>query len=682
MPNLIIPPRDLPNADAVFPTDSLVVDNGSTVSKATPVQIVAAGLPAATLEEAEAGVLSGKYMSPLTTAAAIAALYGEPDVDSLNDLRSNSAFTLTPGQPGTVSVGQIVRTRREGAALEVLEAGSSGADLVSAGGVRFRLWRDAELGTIVFAGSSTFEGFGAGTLVPPSAGNGWASMPNSFVGLVAAKIGGRARVINRSVGGRNTLSVIGAFVTEIAPWRPRFVVLGTGWTNEDGATDYERAANYLSRVAYLNGMCQSIGATLIVAAFNPVNNLTAGLRRAQYDVKRGLADLGIRVWDFAGGAATDDLTFMSGLNTDDVHANVAGHAVYAEQAQIADFYASGAPRGPRDQKNCFAIKQTDGTADIDACLSVRILPEDHPLSWSILAEIRNDDAADVGGRFLTAGLSSGQEIQLRKTGNGASVVLSLGGTTILSGAMNPAANNMPHQYLICYRARDGRISWYHDGVLVGTATAGLAADARLARVDFGGAIGTGLPAVGYACSDLRVWGTDFKADGRAGRIFSFGERPIENLLADVDMTQRYNAGVGNAAGIRGRIYRRLTGDWIDRWKGSNANGSWTIDPDAGEATCYHSLNLGSPIAFGAGTLADPYRTGPVNWTLPLRFNAPPQHVDITTRPSGAPGGSQPYMLSGISRAWSNAAINDIQAVKLSSNNDATSVVARVKAVGL
>ena len=73
MPNLIIPPRDLPDAVDVFATDSIVVDNGSTVSKATPVRIVDAGRPWATIQEAQAGTASGSSMSPLTTAAAIAA---------------------------------------------------------------------------------------------------------------------------------------------------------------------------------------------------------------------------------------------------------------------------------------------------------------------------------------------------------------------------------------------------------------------------------------------------------------------------------------------------------------------------------------------------------------------------------------------------------------------------------
>lgn len=104
MPNLIIPPRDLPSASTVFPTDNLVVDDGATVSKATVAQVVAAGLPPATLEEAEAGVASGRYMSPVTTAAAIAAQVRE--FQTRQDLID--ALTIGSVDPGQlVSIGGI-----------------------------------------------------------------------------------------------------------------------------------------------------------------------------------------------------------------------------------------------------------------------------------------------------------------------------------------------------------------------------------------------------------------------------------------------------------------------------------------------------------------------------------------------------------------------------------------------
>lgn len=77
MPNLIIPPRDLPSAPEVFDDSVLVVDTGAGVFKATPAQVVDVARPFATIQEAEDGVASGLTMTPLTTAAAITAQIGD-----------------------------------------------------------------------------------------------------------------------------------------------------------------------------------------------------------------------------------------------------------------------------------------------------------------------------------------------------------------------------------------------------------------------------------------------------------------------------------------------------------------------------------------------------------------------------------------------------------------------------
>lgn len=66
-----IRPKDLPAAPTVYASDSIAVDNGSTVLKATPVQIVDAGAPVASQAEALAGVDATKRMTPLTVKQAI-----------------------------------------------------------------------------------------------------------------------------------------------------------------------------------------------------------------------------------------------------------------------------------------------------------------------------------------------------------------------------------------------------------------------------------------------------------------------------------------------------------------------------------------------------------------------------------------------------------------------------------
>lgn len=66
-----IRPNDLPAASAVLTTSALVVDDGLSVEKATPAQVVNAGRPVASEAEAIAGVRNDRAMTPLTTKQAV-----------------------------------------------------------------------------------------------------------------------------------------------------------------------------------------------------------------------------------------------------------------------------------------------------------------------------------------------------------------------------------------------------------------------------------------------------------------------------------------------------------------------------------------------------------------------------------------------------------------------------------
>lgn len=69
-----IRPDDLPAAASVNPASAIIVDDGATVEKATPLQVVDAAIPLASQAEAEAGVNNVKRVTPLRVAQAIAAL--------------------------------------------------------------------------------------------------------------------------------------------------------------------------------------------------------------------------------------------------------------------------------------------------------------------------------------------------------------------------------------------------------------------------------------------------------------------------------------------------------------------------------------------------------------------------------------------------------------------------------
>lgn len=113
MPNLIIPPRDLPPANEVYPSDALVVDNGASVSKATAQQVVDAGRPWATIQDAQDGTASGVSMSPLTTAAAIQAQTSSAINNATAGVRPyasyEQALAVAPNVPAeTLSISAVV----------------------------------------------------------------------------------------------------------------------------------------------------------------------------------------------------------------------------------------------------------------------------------------------------------------------------------------------------------------------------------------------------------------------------------------------------------------------------------------------------------------------------------------------------------------------------------------------
>lgn len=70
----IIRPSDLPPAASVSAGNSIVVDTGSAVEKATPEQVVDAAIPLASQAEAEAGTDNAKRVTPLRVKQAIEAL--------------------------------------------------------------------------------------------------------------------------------------------------------------------------------------------------------------------------------------------------------------------------------------------------------------------------------------------------------------------------------------------------------------------------------------------------------------------------------------------------------------------------------------------------------------------------------------------------------------------------------
>lgn len=119
-----IRPKDLPAATTVTNSAALVIDNGLTVEKSTPLQIVDAGVPQASQAEAEAGTDNTKRVTPLRVAQYVTAQLGGTSLSALFSTKANAAalgVTGTANNMGTFSGDTIPDDQTAKQALQALE---------------------------------------------------------------------------------------------------------------------------------------------------------------------------------------------------------------------------------------------------------------------------------------------------------------------------------------------------------------------------------------------------------------------------------------------------------------------------------------------------------------------------------------------------------------------------------
>ncbi|MFN4131274.1 MAG: pyocin knob domain-containing protein, partial [Paracoccaceae bacterium] len=133
--------------------------------------------------------------------------------------------------------------------------------------------------------------------------------------------------------------------------------------------------------------------------------------------------------------------------------------------------------------------------------------------------------------------------------------------------------------------------------------------------------------------------------------------------------------LGNLVGTVSQSGGVPTGAVIER--GSNANGQFVRFAD-GTMICRHAIALGSRIAFGAGTYADPWRTAGSDWTFPAAFSSAPAVTTISALNSTS--GALRNHCIGMRSVSATSAVA-IQAVALSSLNTDEPVTAHVTAIG-
>ncbi|MBI1620027.1 hypothetical protein [Aquamicrobium zhengzhouense] len=179
--------------------------------------------------------LAGEEADRAETAAIAAALYDGPWVHDVDSLKANTSMTLTPGQAGTVTRGQIVRTRKEGYAYLIPLAGNGHRQ--TAGGVPLEympnsvayaaaLWPDASSQTDCTYVITILEASGASTVdlggvdLPVrlfwEAADGLDLRKNYINGRIIS--GGVKRVVNFADGAAQAPAVLATFASP-ATWK-------------------------------------------------------------------------------------------------------------------------------------------------------------------------------------------------------------------------------------------------------------------------------------------------------------------------------------------------------------------------------------------------------------------------------------------------------------------------------
>lgn len=132
---------------------------------------------------------------------------------------------------------------------------------------------------------------------------------------------------------------------------------------------------------------------------------------------------------------------------------------------------------------------------------------------------------------------------------------------------------------------------------------------------------------------------------------------------------------GNTVGTVSQTAGVPTGAIIE--SGNNINGEYTIYAD-GTLICHTRLDMGSILAFGSGTEANPYRTSSETWTLPMSF------VDDYTYSFGARLGftGQSGGVFGARNGSRNvSSLEGLQIYQISSNNTDGTAFLDIMAIG-
>lgn len=588
----------------------------------------------------------------------------------------NETFTVT------VSAGDLWVTKTSGPYV-VLEPDAVTWDVYTVGGVKLNLCKFGDLGIVVAYGSSTFASNGTTGHVEPGA-NDWIGGPNGVIAQLKSRWGDRALVVNRSQSGRSTFDMLNNFANEVSPYRPNYVIGATGWVNEPGVTNSEKAANYVYNNIKLKSMCEAIGAKYAIAAFNPtnVNNSTN-----QYDVKRALGIAGIPIWDLSAGISKNDYTFLDGYFTDGYHANDAGAKIYTGTINDTLLYQAFPARTEWDRENRLAVLQQN--ADSYGVVKAYMTDADQPPNWTILFEAFNSWTGTEGSfricDMLLTGAGSDFYMYIDERSGSLTLYKYVAGveTQVFASSRSFTEGTRPIQSAVTYNTVTGVMMWMLDGQIVWTGSPGIPSGYKLSTSILGGQDNTvGLGARGIAFADFRIWAKNFLNDGSFTRLYQYRSHPTESLIVDADFTRPYNSIIGNLAGVPIRLFApRTSGTFVDRWSGNGPNGTWRINPANWSLQCDVTYNLGALTSYGAGTYDDPYRTRSAdNIVFPMSFSSTPL-LTPCVRINSTSVDTAARRIFPIVGGWNLVNAYGVQAMRIGSNADTTAAVFRAEISG-
>ncbi len=351
----------------------------------------------------------------------------------------------------------------------------------------------AESKRIVIIGSST------------AAGTGASDYAHSWAGLFTAAMTAKGyTVFNVSIPGDWSGQQHDRFYKDVAPLLPDFVIDAQSLLNDNffisnasGGYDTHTAA-----VRAFIKMVEGIGAIPVVIGQYPNNNFTAEHVSYIKSLYQEWEKLGVQTWDFWGNTADANGHYINGLTVDGAHPTNAGHQAMFDAIPLTYFDAAYTKHSSETPLGA-GVWVVNGSA-------LRPIEVDLPSpasSWSYAYWARNT----LGGTNLAWSGITQNLVRVKNSGTSPNNYWALSdnvGDAVLSTVNG--ADNTWHHIAVTYKAPTNTLTFYVDGVSIGTTTRDTLSNQS--RFAFGGRDDTALNANGGQLAHIAVYRSCLEPD--------------------------------------------------------------------------------------------------------------------------------------------------------------------------